>query len=206
MFDTSPSPVSAVIVTQEVMSVPAFVMKIFEPSTTHSPSRSSARVCVAPASDPAPGSVRPKAASFRPDARSGSHCLLLLLRAEEEDRHRAERRVRGDRDAHGGVDPRQLLDRDRVGDRVAAGAAPFLRDGKAHEAEPGELLDELVGKAVLAVELLGDGRDPLLCELADGAPDELVLFCELEVHRDVRRSASDAIRRTPQPVPPTCER
>ncbi len=54
MFDTSPSPVSAVIVTQDVMSVPAFVMKIFEPSITHSPSRSSARVCVAPASDPAP--------------------------------------------------------------------------------------------------------------------------------------------------------
>ena len=76
MFDTSPSPVRAVIVTQEVMSVPAFVMKIFEPSITHSPSRSSARVCVAPASEPAPGSVRPKAASFRPDARSGSHACF----------------------------------------------------------------------------------------------------------------------------------
>ena len=31
-----PSPVSAVMVTQEVMSVPALVMKILEPSTTHS--------------------------------------------------------------------------------------------------------------------------------------------------------------------------
>ena len=188
------------------MSVPAFVMKIFEPSITHSPSRSSARVCVAPASDPAPGSVRPKAASFRPDARSGSHACFCSSRAEEEDRHRAERRVRGDRDAHGRVDSRQLLDRDRVGDRVSARAAPFLRDGEAHEAEPRELLDELVGEAVLAVELLGDGRHALLRELAHGAPDELVLFCELEVHRDVRRSASDAIRRTPQPVPPICER
>jgi hypothetical protein len=47
--------VSAVIVTHAVMSVPALVMKIFEPPTTHSPSLSSARVRVAPASDPAPG-------------------------------------------------------------------------------------------------------------------------------------------------------
>jgi hypothetical protein len=56
------------------MSVPAFVMKIFEPLITHSPSRRFARVRVAPASDPASGSVSPKAASFLPEARSGSHC------------------------------------------------------------------------------------------------------------------------------------
>ena len=55
------------------MSVPAFVMKIFEPLTTQLPSRSSACVRVAPASDPASGSVRPNAASFLPDASSGSH-------------------------------------------------------------------------------------------------------------------------------------
>ncbi len=72
MFETSPSPVSAVIVTRPEMSVPALVMKIFEPFTTHSPSRSSARVRVAPASDPAPGSVSPNAPSLRPEARSGS--------------------------------------------------------------------------------------------------------------------------------------
>ena len=66
----------AVIVTQAVMSVPAFVMKIFEPSTTHRPSRSSAVVRVAPASEPAPGSVSPKAASFFPAASSGSHCCF----------------------------------------------------------------------------------------------------------------------------------
>src|SRR5207244_1841897 len=63
-----------VIVTQLVMSVPALVMKIFEPLITHLPSRSSAVVREAAASDPAPGSVRPNAASLRPDARSGSHC------------------------------------------------------------------------------------------------------------------------------------
>ena len=64
---------TAVIVTQAVMSVPALVMKIFEPSTTHSPSSSRAVVRAARASEPAPGSVRPNAASLRPAARSGSH-------------------------------------------------------------------------------------------------------------------------------------
>ena len=61
-FEISSSPVRAVIVTQALMSVPAFVMKIFEPSITHSPSRSSAFVRVAPASEPASGSVSPNAA------------------------------------------------------------------------------------------------------------------------------------------------
>ena len=73
MFETSFSPVRAVIVTQAEMSVPALVMNIFAPSITHCPSRSSAVVRVAPASDPAPGSVSPNAASFLPEARSGSH-------------------------------------------------------------------------------------------------------------------------------------
>ena len=71
-FEISSSPVRAVIVTSAVMSVPAFVMKIFAPFTTQLPSRSSAVVRDAPASEPASGSVRPKAASFRPEARSGS--------------------------------------------------------------------------------------------------------------------------------------
>jgi hypothetical protein len=62
------------------MSVPAFVMKIFVPFTTQSPSRSSACVRVAPASEPAPGSVKPNAASFFPDASSGSHrCFCSSL-------------------------------------------------------------------------------------------------------------------------------
>ena len=74
MFEVSEAPVCAVIVTHDVMSVPAFVMKIFEPLTIHLPSRASARVRVAPASEPASGSVSPNAASFLPEVRSGSHC------------------------------------------------------------------------------------------------------------------------------------
>ena len=202
MFEISPSPVRAVIVTQALMSVPALVMKIFEPFTTHVPSRSSARVCVAPASEPAPGSVSPNAASLRPDARSGSHSLLLLLGAEEEDRHRPERRVRRDRDRDRRVDPRQLLDRDRVRHRVAARAAVRLRHGNPHQPEPGQLGDELVREAVLAVELLGDRRDPLDREVAHGLPDQLLLVGEVEVHVEASRVASSrqephAVARSP---------
>ena len=47
-------------------------MNCLAPLTTHSPSCSSARVRVAPASDPAPGSVSPNPASRWPATRSGS--------------------------------------------------------------------------------------------------------------------------------------
>src|SRR3954452_19044803 len=66
-------PVRAVTVTTEVISDPELVMNCLEPLITHASSTSSARVRVAAASDPAPGSVRPNPASARPATRSGSH-------------------------------------------------------------------------------------------------------------------------------------
>ena len=68
-----PSPVLAVTVTSEVIDVPELVMKAFAPLIVHWPSASAARVLVAPASEPASGSVRPNPASVRPATRSGSH-------------------------------------------------------------------------------------------------------------------------------------
>ena len=103
--------------------------------------------------------------------------------------------MRGHRDRDGGVDPRQLLDRDRVRERVGAGAAVLLRDGDAHQPELGHLLDELVREAVFAVELRGNGLDPLGRELAHGAAQELVLVREVEVH--AKEEASSTSRRTP---------
>jgi len=77
MFEISRSgpepPVTAVIVTQPEIRVPAFVMNCLAPLITHSPSSRRAVVRVAPASEPASGSVRPNAASLRPEQRSGSH-------------------------------------------------------------------------------------------------------------------------------------
>ena len=68
----SRSPVTAVTVTKRVMPVPELVMNCFEPLITHSPPSSRAVVRVAPASEPASGSVRPKPASAFPASRSGS--------------------------------------------------------------------------------------------------------------------------------------
>src|SRR5947199_381831 len=56
------------------MSVPQLVMNCFAPLITHLPLRDSARVLVAPASDPASGSVSPNAHNFLP-ARSRDTCL-----------------------------------------------------------------------------------------------------------------------------------
>ena len=61
-----------VTVTTEVIGVPELVMNAFAPLITHSSPTSSARVRVAPASEPASGSVSPKPASARPATKSGS--------------------------------------------------------------------------------------------------------------------------------------
>jgi hypothetical protein len=74
MFEISPSPVSAVIATHCVISVPELVMKTLEPFTTQLPSWRVAVVRVAPASEPASGSVKPNAASRSPRASGGIHC------------------------------------------------------------------------------------------------------------------------------------
>ena len=66
------TPVRAVTVTTDVMSEPELVMNCLLPLTTHSPSTRSALVFVAPASEPEPGSVRPKPARVCPATRSGS--------------------------------------------------------------------------------------------------------------------------------------
>jgi hypothetical protein len=65
--------VRAVIVTNPEMSVPLFVMNCLAPLITQSPPSSCARVRVLPASEPASGSVRPKAPSSSPAQSRGIH-------------------------------------------------------------------------------------------------------------------------------------
>jgi hypothetical protein len=79
----------------------------------------------------------------------------------------------GDRDRR--VDPRQLLDGDRIRDRVAAGASVLLGGSGAHEPELGELGDELVRESARDVELGRDGPDALAGECSDGVADQLLL-------------------------------
>ena len=212
---------TAVIVTQPVMSVPELVMNCFAPLITHSPSSSRAVVRVLPASDPASGSVRPKAASRFPAVSSRKPVALLLVGAPEVDRHRAQRGVRGDRDAHRRVDPGQLLDRERVRERVAAATAVLLRERDAHQPELAQLGHDLVGEPLLAVELLGDRRDLLPREVPHGGLDQLLLGAEVEVHLSLsqrrcraparpaaaRPSRSRPCRRSPGcPGPRRCRR
>ena len=111
--------------------------------------------------------------------------------------------MRGDGDRDRRVDARQLLDRDRVRERVGAAAAVLLGDRHAHQPELGQLGDEVVREALLAVELLCDRRDLLLGEAREPClRSELVLVGEVEVEAHRSSSASSTIRRTPYPVPP----
>ena len=73
----------AVTVTSDVIEEPELVMNCLLPLTTHSPdaASTSALVRVAPASEPAPGSVRPKAASRCPDDQVRQPGALLLVGA-----------------------------------------------------------------------------------------------------------------------------
>ena len=67
-------PVTAATPTTAVIEVPELVMNDFDPSITHSPPSSRARVFIAPATSvPPPGSVSPNALSVSPAQRAGSH-------------------------------------------------------------------------------------------------------------------------------------
>ena len=69
-------PVTAVAVTRRVMSVPEFVMKHLLPLIVQVPPSRVALVRVPPASDPASGSVRPKAARPEASVSFGSHSFF----------------------------------------------------------------------------------------------------------------------------------
>ena len=75
----------------------------------------------------------------------------------------------------------QLLHGDRVGEVVGAAAPVLLGVGHAHQTELAELLDDLVGEAVLAVELLRDRSHLLLGEVAHEALNVSLLVCEIEI-------------------------
>ena len=122
----------------------------------------------------------------RPQALSGAQprqpLELLLLVAVEIDRLGPKRGVRAQGDRHRRVDPRELLDDEGVGERVAATATVLLREWHPHQTEPAELGDDLVGERLGPVELLGHGRHLALGELPHGGPDQLVIGREVEVH------------------------
>ncbi len=113
-----------------------------------------------------------------------------------KNRQGAEGVVCCHRDRDGRIDPGELLDRDGVRDGVGSRAAVLLGNGHSHQPELRHSSHEVVREAALAIELLRDGRDSFLREVAHGRADELVLLVEVEV-QVLRRWASSTIRRTP---------
>ena len=139
---------------------------------------------------------RPRAAGIGAGARLGQpvaaddparrhrdeEALLLLGRAGEVERPAAEARVGGDDQPERAPDAADLLDRDRVGERVEPGAALVLGERDAEPAHLAEAADDLDREATLALVLVDDRRDLLDHEVADRRAQERVLGGEVEVH------------------------
>ena len=107
---------------------------------------------------------------------------LLLGRAEGEQRERDGARMNRHRDADACVGTRELLEDEDVRNEVGAGATVLLRHARAHEAELGELSEEIAREAVLSVPL---GRVRLDLRTREVARKSLHLFLlrrRLEVH------------------------
>ena len=118
------------------------------------------------ASDPTPGSVSPKVASFSPRACGHEVLLLLLLAPPLQQGQRVEAGVDAEDDAERGVRSLHLLAQQGEGDVVHPRAAVLLRDRQTQEARGSHLLVEgaVVGRG--AVELT-DAREDL--PLREGA-------------------------------------
>ena len=78
-----------------------------------------------------------------------------------------------------GIAARQLLHHHGIGQRVEARPAHLLGHADAEEAEPGHPLEDLGGKALLAVERLRRGANHVVGEGAGHVPDLVVQFGEI---------------------------
>ena len=99
----------------------------------------------------------------------------LLLGAEAQQRQGHGARVHGDGDADAGVAARELLDHEHVGEEVRPGAAVLLRHADAHQAELGELREDVAREVVLAIPLGGVRLDLGADEVARERLDLLLL-------------------------------
>src|SRR5205085_2693672 len=132
----------------------------------------------------------------------GHEAAPLLVGAEAEDRQRDRARVHRDGDADTRVRPRELLEDEDVREEVRARAPVLLRDADAHQAELGELGEELAREAVLAVPLGRVGLDLLLRDLADERLNLALIVRQGEVHAGANYSRTGRaflVRRGPSP-------
>ena len=98
------------------------------------------------------------------------------------------------------LSPEHELIRDTVREFALAKVAPVAEELDREHRFPYELVAEMAELGLMGIpieeEYGGGGGDTLLGELADRAPDELLLLRQVEVHA-ASRVASSAISRTP---------
>ena len=107
---------------------------------------------------------------------------LLVVRAGKVERAAAEARVGGDDEPEAAPDPADLLDRDRVGQRIEAGAALVLGDRDAEPAHRAEAVHDRPREAARLLVFVDDRCDLADHEVADGLTQEPMLRGEVEVH------------------------
>ena len=162
---------------------------------------------IAATSEPAPGSVSPKHASFSPFACGVSQRCFCSSVAVLEQRERVEADVHRDQRPERRLAALDLLARERLGDEVEPGAAVLLRDHDAEDPELGHALDQLHVELVVDVVLDGDGQHALVHEGADGLLDQALLVGELEVHggnTSDRERLCDVVERPRLRIPRGC--
>ena len=123
----------------------------------------------------------------------------LLVGAEREERQRHRTRVHGDRHADAGVRARELLEHEDVREEVRARTPVLLGDARSHQAELGELREELAREAVVAIPLGGVRLDLLAGEFARERLDLALLRAEVEIHET---DFSRRVRRWSPRLPP----
>src|SRR5262249_52959667 len=101
--------------------------------------------------------------------------------------------VRRHRQRHARIDARELFDADAVVQRRHPGAAVLLGELDAEQAERGELRHQLAGKVLLLVPLAHVRPHLRLRELADAAPQQILLFGKPEVHQRIRIARGQSV-------------
>ncbi len=98
------------------------------------------------------------------------------------ERPAAETRVRRDDQPERPPHASDLLDRDRIRQRVESGTTLVFRDRDAEPAELPDAPDDVGREAPIAFVLLDDRRHLARHEVADGLPEQPMLGGEVEVH------------------------
>ena len=184
--ETPRAPAVAGSVRANSTNVPArepFVIHCFAPFSTQPSPSAAAVVRSEPASEPEPGSVSANAPRCSPRARGGTKRARCSSVPNARSRERRGARVHRDRHADTGIRARELLEHENVGEEVRARSAVLLGHADAQKPELGELRDQLVREAVLAVPVGGIRRDLRLGELARERANRLLVGAQLEVHR-----------------------